>query len=419
MKSITRIIAIFMVTSLLTISCKESPKTCILKGKIVGFECQSILLLKAGEDLRFEGLEIPVKDSIFEYELTFTHAEGYNLFLGEAKQRGGGRPMPLILEPGEINITLFPENEFDKNIVEGGKFNAEFKKFNDELKQKYHSQLKLISDSMGVLFNNGNYYSDTMKVLNAQLRNAQSQDEKLIIYKQRSRLENAGIDLSDSGKRLKARGDKITEAIINCQMDYIDNNPTIVSYYLLFEMIAYRQNKINLEKAHNSYKKLAEIHSGHPYNEHLGNVLNSAINIKVGGKYIDFVAPDMNGNNVRLSDSIKGKIALIDLWATWCGPCIATSRTMIPIYEEFKDSDFTIIAVAGEFRNTERLQKTLNKEKFPWINLVELDKQSKIWDKYGCSNSGGSTFLVDKDGSILAVNPSAEEVKEILNEKLM
>ena len=52
------------------------------------------------------------------------------------------------------------------------------------------------------------------------------------------------------------------------------------------------------------------------------------------------------------------------------------------------------------------------------MNLVELDKQNKIWDKYGIPNSGGKTFLVDKDGSILAIHPTADEVRELLNELL-
>lgn len=48
----------------------------------------------------------------------------------------------------------------------------------------------------------------------------------------------------------------------------------------------------------------------------------------------------MNGNIINLSDKIKGKVALLNLWATWCGYCIAKSRTMIPIYNEFKDKGF-------------------------------------------------------------------------------
>jgi hypothetical protein len=95
-----------------------------------------------------------------------------------------------------------------------------------------------------------------------------------------------------------------------------------------------------------------------------------------------------------------------------------TSRTMIPIYEEFRDYGFTICGVAAEIKNTDQMVKTIEREKYPWINLVDLDNNLKIWFKYGIPNAGGGTFLVDKDGKILAISPTSEEVKKILTEKL-
>ena len=50
---------------------------------------------------------------------------------------------------------------------------------------------------------------------------------------------------------------------------------------------------------------------------------------------------------------------------------------------------------------------------YPWINLIELNDRNKIWEMYGVGNAGGSTFLVDADGTILAIHPTAKEVEEI------
>ena len=145
--------------------------------------------------------------------------------------------------------------------------------------------------------------------------------------------------------------------------------------------------------------------------------MNSFTNIKIGGKYIDFSAPDFNGNIVTLSEQIKGKVALIDLWASWCGPCRRASISMIPVYEEYKNKGFNIVGVARESERS-RAVNAAKKDGYPWINLIELNDRNKIWERYGIGNGGGSTFLIDRDGTILAIHPTAKEVRDIVENKL-
>ena len=61
----------------------------------------------------------------------------------------------------------------------------------------------------------------------------------------------------------------------------------------------------------------------------------------------------------------------------------------------------------------------MDKEQWPWLNLIELDRQNKIWEKYNVMNGGGGMFLIDGSGEILAVDPTAEEVEAILKDKLV
>ena len=90
---------------------------------------------------------------------------------------------------------------------------------------------------------------------------------------------------------------------------------------------------------------------------------------------------------------------------------------MIPVYEEYKNKGFTVVGVARE-RELSLAIKAVEKDGYPWLNLIELGDAGKIWEKYGIGNSGGSTFLVDKDGKIIAIRPTAQEVKAILDELL-
>ena len=99
-------------------------------------------------------------------------------------------------------------------------------------------------------------------------------------------------------------------------------------------------------------------------------------------------------------------------------PCRAKTKMMIPIYEKYKDKGFEIVGVAREFKNTERMKQAIAQDKYPWLQLVELDDGQKLWTRYMLGNAGGGVFLVDRDGTILAVNPKPEEVQKVLEQKL-
>ncbi|ESU25210.1 hypothetical protein FEDK69T_01790 [Flavobacterium enshiense DK69] len=345
--------------------------------------------MKPNQDLSNDSLiEIPVIKGKFHYETKLQNPEAVLLLLGEAKN-GLGRIMELFLENETITLTIYPEKDFDKNMVQGGKLNAEYKKFKQNEKLKYISKIKQLNDSINVLNNTDKYDRETL--LNLSSKRKLLEDKLKLIYAEHN----------------------------EWKQKYINENPTIVSYSFLLNELIYGKETIDINLAKNNYDKLSKANPKHPYNELALNMINAIDNIKIGKNYVDFSAPDLNGNIVNLSDKIKGRIVLLDLWSTWCSPCIEKSRTMVPVYNEYKNKGFTIIGVGGESKNTDRLTKFLEKEKWPWLNLVELDKQNKIWQKYSIGNGGGGgMFLIDDQGKIIAIDPTAEEVKKELEARL-
>ena len=414
MKSTTKLY-LLLIAGLLFSCTSENEKFLEINGKVVNSKTKSILLIKPNQDMRFDSLiEIPVKNGRFSYKSKLKNPEAVNLFLGEAKENGGGRFMPLFLENEKIDLTIYPEEEFDKNIIKGGKLNSEYKQYKQNFEAEFNDRVKPLQDSISTLFKKDEYNSDTVRALYAELKESKTQDKNVVIYKQIDELRKAGKDLSPKAKVLEAKLKPIYEEQKRFQQEYIENNPTIVSYSFLLQDLIYNEERIDIDLAEKNYQELSKAYPNHPYNELALNLLNALKNIKVGKKYIDFSAPDLNGNIVKLSNAISGQVAILDLWSTWCGPCIAKSRKMVPIYNEYKNKGFTIVGVAGEFRNTDRLIKFFEKEKWPWLNLVELDEQNKIWQKYGVDGGGGGIFLIDKNGTILAINPTAEEVRKEL-----
>ncbi len=392
-------------------SCKQNNK-CIIKGKVIGVSNKAIVLVKAGESFTKEGVDVPINsDSTFNYEFELDYPEGCRLYLDNIRTRGGKR-MTFFLEPGDINITVYPEKEFSKNIVTGGKLNKEYKEFEQnimEFNSQYYSELDSLNQMENQLYDSNSYYSNGLEKESIDISNPEI--EKTIIFIN-SRICDKRTDYSKKVIDINTRIREINEEMNNWLFKKINENLSFISYYFFVENIKEFEQYIDKSRVKETYENFVTKYPNHPYNEYAKNLLTP---FRIGEKYIDFSAPDINGNLIKISEKINDKIAIVDLWASWCSPCIERSKKLIPIYEEFKNKDFTIIGLANEYKSTMAFQERIEKDKYPWTNLYDLDEKYKIAEKY---DGGLKTVLIDKDGTILAINPSPEDIKKILMEKL-
>lgn len=184
------------------------------------------------------------------------------------------------------------------------------------------------------------------------------------------------------------------------------------------EVVTYNQRINNFDELVEIYEQLfREKFATNPMVAKTDLLLDSR-NIKVGGQYLDFTAPDFEGNMVTVSDEIAGKFAVIDMWASWCSPCIRNSISLIPIYEKYGARGFTVIGIAREKGSLDAAAKVVEENRFPWRTLLEIDNDNKIWYRYGISNAAGALYLVDKKGEIVLINPRMEQIEEVLQREL-
>lgn len=200
---------------------------------------------------------------------------------------------------------------------------------------------------------------------------------------------------------------------------YAEANPTLVGLYYLVSLT--RDVELDSTLADGPIESLfnakyARLFPRHGMSMSLRRWIASR-SLHVGGRFIDFTAPDADGQRHTLSEEISGRYALIDLWASWCGPCRKTSVSMIPVYNKYRDSGFTIVGVARE-RSMTSFLKALERDGYPWLSLVDVDDVNGIWELYGKTYAAGGTYLVDRDGIIVAVDPKVEEVEAILSKAL-
>ena len=399
---------------------------CVLEGEVIDRpESSRLTLIRAGKDMRTTPfISIPVRDGKFSYTLTADENETYELVFWEEQLNGSWRPTYFISEKGTLHFTLYPMEHRPHSILQTeSALNKEEIRMQEEMDKLYPvNQLEKDRDALD---QEERYYSKEMYDLKKRISAAKTDEERRTLYPEYDRLNKAGKEFSEEGIALNKKYKEYFEGIRQWKLDYMQKEPTLNGLCILKQMLdraimmaRYSPGEEDVSVYQDIFEnKYKEKFSSHSYITDMERIIAS-LNVKVGGSYIDFSAPDLEGNMVKLSDQIKGKVALIDLWASWCGPCRRLSSSMIPIYEAFKDKGFTVVGIARENNNTDAMKKAIEQDKYPWLNLVELNDKGNIWEMYGAGNSGGCTYLVDKDGKILAIHPSAEEVTKILTEML-
>ncbi|MBU1820373.1 MAG: AhpC/TSA family protein [Bacteroidetes bacterium] len=138
--------------------------------------------------------------------------------------------------------------------------------------------------------------------------------------------------------------------------------------------------------------------------------------VAVGDEAPDFTLDNPEGAPVALS-SLRGKYVLIDFWASWCGPCRMENPNVVKMYNKYKDKGFAIYGVS------------LDKDKNAWLAAIKKDgltwthgSDLKFWNSavaqtYGV-NAIPATYLLDKDGKVIAKNLRGPSLEAKLSELL-
>ena len=141
MKTIIKFNLLFFAIFLFNCS-SEKKNNLELYGKVIGTDAKSIMLIKPNQDTRFDSIiEIPIIDGKFQYKTELQNPEVVNLAFAESVRNGAYRPMPLFLENEKIDLTIYPEEEFDKYIVECGNLNAQYNKYRQSFEDKFDVQI--------------------------------------------------------------------------------------------------------------------------------------------------------------------------------------------------------------------------------------------------------------------------------------
>lgn len=416
-----KILLFFAILSVFSFQTCLAQNVTTLKGKVIDRpNSKNLLLVKAFDDVRFDKIaSIPIVEGKFEYTLNSDEILAYELIFEEEFYNGSMKPITFFSENTSLTIKLNDFELFENNEIIGGKVNENYQNFQNRVFDDFYEKVKVIRDEYKNIPHD-KMLSDAYNDVRRKLKNAKTQEERVPLYKEMEDLREKGLDKSELGKEREAKGKVLFDEFTNLKYKYINNKLDIVSFYMLMDdLMGIEYNNSDEVLITKSFKKLSKKFPNHSYTKLGASLLHALKDLKPGGQYVNFIAPDINGNEFELKSILKeNKVVLLDLWATWCGPCIAKTRLVKPVYEKYKNKGFTILGVAGEFKDLDAFKKRINTEKWEWQQLIELDKENKIWEKYNIMNSGGGMFLIAGSGEILAVDPSAEQVEAILKDRL-
>jgi peroxiredoxin len=114
----------------------------------------------------------------------------------------------------------------------------------------------------------------------------------------------------------------------------------------------------------------------------------------------DFTLKDIDGKPVKLSD-YKGKVVLLNFWATWCGPCKIEIPWFMDFEQNYKDKSFAVLGISLDEDGWESVKPYIAQKKINYRVVIGTEQVAQL---YGEVDSLPTTFMIDREGRVAAVH---------------
>jgi thiol-disulfide isomerase/thioredoxin len=288
----------------------------------------------------------------------------------------------VFVEPGIIHVELYKDS-IHKSKVEGTYNNAVF----NDYKNQYQEKIEAID------------------AVRSQFLNSNKDTEGL--------------------KALQKKGDSLRAQLKNFGYEFIKtNNNSDFSLFVLEGLT--NQKGFDVELASNAFKNIeASIKTKNESNQLISDRIRQKIEsnpnrpkIKIGMQAPDFTAPDPQGKQITLSE-IKGKVTIVDFWASWCKPCRIENPNLVKLYDKYHSKGLEIISVSLERGNQKAFWiEAIKKDQLNWYNVSNLKFwQDPIAQAYSV-NSIPATFILDENGTVVAERLRGAELEATIKNLL-
>lgn len=186
-----------------------------------------------------------------------------------------------------------------------------------------------------------------------------------------------------------------------------ENTDNVLGPYLVWGTLAY---DLELNELAGLADQFAPEISGSIYVQQIRDYVNTLEKVAIGQPFTEISLPGPEGKIRKLSE-LKGKVILIDFWASWCGPCRRENPNVVAMYNDLGGEDFEIFGVSLDEKK-ENWLKAIEEDELTWVHVSDLKGwNSEAGKEYGV-RSIPHTVLIDANGIIVDKNLRGELLRQ-------
>ncbi|WP_250432559.1 TlpA disulfide reductase family protein [Hanstruepera flava] len=361
---------------LFTISCEKENDSFLIKGKIDSFYSgRKIKLVKLDRIKTVTIDSTIITNGKLELKGSVESPDLYYIFIDNYKGS-----FPLIVENETMNIE-FNKDTIANSIVTGSKENDIFKIYQDFAKPLRDQNAKL----------------------NQQFRVAQANNDMQTMQQIRAKYDSL----------VKVNNDKSIENIKKY-------NNAAISAVMLEDFL--NAKVVTAKEAEEIYNTFTQDVKNTRSGKEIKRIVDATIATEIGSVAPEFSGTTPEGKTIALND-IRGKVTIVDFWASWCGPCRKENPNVVKVYNKYHEKGLEIIGISldGNKRQNnpkEAWLKAIETDSLDWHHVSNLQYFNDPIAKLYNINAIPATFILDENGKIVAKNLRGPALEQKISELL-